>query len=409
MEKQFKRTVKAGLILFAVGLLLGAVIVYAVTPSSTFYISNGIYPGAPSFTVWMEGSNYFAKDANGQLKYSGTNASEIINDAISDIPSTGGRILLENANYTLDTPLNLLGKYSLEIYGETTGHSGTTKGTILSLADNADTNLILKNETSSAFFYIMLRGLTLYGNKDGQTDTNALIYMKNVWWLRIENLVISESKSHAIHLDSCRWVWITHNDIGISDGGQNDGDGIRCNGVSPAWIIDNSIIQNDNGIFLVSDAGVVEDVRILGNQIVRNTGDGVYIGKGLEIMWLVDISDNTINENDHHGVSINGVASNVTNCKICNNVIVSNDYNGVGYDGIYIDKGNNLIISNNHISDLNSKGQRYGIWEKAGDNNTFTSNHCLLNSLAGIIVTGLNTHVCCCWNGTTWISEYPTP
>lgn len=58
--------------------------VFAATPSSTFWISSGIYPGAPSYTVWREGSNYFAKNANGQIMYSGTNASEIILNSLGN-------------------------------------------------------------------------------------------------------------------------------------------------------------------------------------------------------------------------------------------------------------------------------------------------------------------------------------
>ena len=43
---------------------IGIGIIYgtsAPVPSSTFNLSPGIYPGAPSFTIWREGDNYFAK------------------------------------------------------------------------------------------------------------------------------------------------------------------------------------------------------------------------------------------------------------------------------------------------------------------------------------------------------------
>lgn len=84
-----------------VGLLLVSVIatsaiwyVLAATPSSTIWISPGVYPGAPSYTVWKEGSNYFAKDANGEIEFSSTNASEVINDSVVGIDSAGGKIML---------------------------------------------------------------------------------------------------------------------------------------------------------------------------------------------------------------------------------------------------------------------------------------------------------------------------
>lgn len=53
-------------------------IVYA-SPLSTFYLSGGIYPSARTYTVWREGSNYYAKNAYGfQPSYSGsTNATQV--------------------------------------------------------------------------------------------------------------------------------------------------------------------------------------------------------------------------------------------------------------------------------------------------------------------------------------------
>jgi len=75
--------------------------VFAATPTSTFWISSGVYPGAPTYTIWREGSDYFAKDANGEIKYSGTNATEVIEDAIDNAPDWGsvkalGTITIEN-------------------------------------------------------------------------------------------------------------------------------------------------------------------------------------------------------------------------------------------------------------------------------------------------------------------------
>lgn len=92
---------KIALIFLAIGLLLGTLIVLAATPSSTIYISSGVYPGAPSYTVWKEGSNYFAKDSNGLIAYSGTNASDILQNCFDQL-TDGGRVLLQN-DITLTT------------------------------------------------------------------------------------------------------------------------------------------------------------------------------------------------------------------------------------------------------------------------------------------------------------------
>lgn len=80
--KDFKKGLKIGLIFLAIGVLLGSLIVFAATPTTTFYLSGGNYPGAPTYTIWREGSNYFAKNEYGQISYSGTNASEVTQNAI---------------------------------------------------------------------------------------------------------------------------------------------------------------------------------------------------------------------------------------------------------------------------------------------------------------------------------------
>jgi len=85
--------------------------VFAATPSSTFWISSGVYPGAPSYTVWKEGSNYFAKDANGEIEFSGTNASEIVNSAIEAsgayVYDAGVGSVVCTGTLTLDSPINI--------------------------------------------------------------------------------------------------------------------------------------------------------------------------------------------------------------------------------------------------------------------------------------------------------------
>ena len=81
-----------------VSVLLTVIISYyafAATPTSTFTISPGIYPGAPSYTIWKEGNYYFAKNSNGKIEFSSTNASYVIQQAINNAPN-GGKIFIRN-------------------------------------------------------------------------------------------------------------------------------------------------------------------------------------------------------------------------------------------------------------------------------------------------------------------------
>ena len=91
-------SLKKATTIILISVLLTVIISYyafAATPTSTFTISPGIYPGAPSYTIWKEGTNYFAKNSNGKIEFSSTNASYIIQQAINNAPN-GGKIFIRN-------------------------------------------------------------------------------------------------------------------------------------------------------------------------------------------------------------------------------------------------------------------------------------------------------------------------
>ncbi len=99
--------------------------VLAQTPTATYYIGPGMYPGGPAYTMWREGSNYFAKDENGYLEFSGTNASDIIIDCMDQLSGTGteggviyfginqaasGAIFVFTHGFTVPTKVSLIGQ-----------------------------------------------------------------------------------------------------------------------------------------------------------------------------------------------------------------------------------------------------------------------------------------------------------
>jgi len=106
IKKRIKPYVKITAISFLIGIIIGAVITYAVTPSSTYIISPRICPGAPTYTIWRESSNYFAKDKNGLLGYSGTNFTALFENATDAMPSEGGKIFLKAGSYEGNIVLN---------------------------------------------------------------------------------------------------------------------------------------------------------------------------------------------------------------------------------------------------------------------------------------------------------------
>jgi len=86
------------------------------SPSSNFTISSGVYPGAPTYTIWTNGTYCYAKDAYGSIDYQGVNAGTVIQNAFNNPPTTGiNNVLLIGAftltlasgqTYALNVPSN---------------------------------------------------------------------------------------------------------------------------------------------------------------------------------------------------------------------------------------------------------------------------------------------------------------
>jgi len=114
MRQNIGKNLKIALTFLVIGSILGSLTVFAINPSSKYYISSGVYPAIPSYTIWKEGSNYFAKDRNGFVAYSGSNASEIIQNSIDS--SVTGVIYLRKADYIIST--TIIASQDIKIMGE---------------------------------------------------------------------------------------------------------------------------------------------------------------------------------------------------------------------------------------------------------------------------------------------------
>lgn len=201
IEKNVKKSLKIALTFLAIGLLLGTIIVFAATPSSTIYISPGIYPGAPSYTVWKEGSNYFAKDSNGQLEFSGTNASQIIQNAIDN----GYYIFIKKGNYILTHILSVA--YPRRISGELTQWVGNEANPN---PPEVGTNLYFAGDAPNANFGVLnitcLNQVIIeYLSIEGKTQTRPYLTMCG----------IQLSGPSGIHRAIIRRVDITYFNVGI--------------------------------------------------------------------------------------------------------------------------------------------------------------------------------------------------
>jgi len=219
IEKQVKNYLKIGLICLAIGLLLGTLIAFAATPSSTFYISSGVYPGAPSYTVWREDSNYFAKDANGLIKFSGTNFTLLMENPIAALPSDGGKILIRKGAYAghivIDRSNVILegegGVGNVPVPNSDVGNPPTSlSGTVITPEEGYDAFRISgANRTG-----IQIRNFGIWFKTEDTgdaiaTDHDNQFHLKNAIFENIE-VLDHDKNSYAINLDNFLFVTVRH-------------------------------------------------------------------------------------------------------------------------------------------------------------------------------------------------------
>jgi hypothetical protein len=89
----------------------GSTTIWDPVALSTLTITGGIYPGAPSYTVWGESGTYYAKGANGNIDWSSTNATYVIQSAISSTtnPKT---IFISPGTYDIQLRYTLQAKWA---------------------------------------------------------------------------------------------------------------------------------------------------------------------------------------------------------------------------------------------------------------------------------------------------------
>ena len=268
-------------------------------------IENGTLRTESTFIIWRDDTTYYAKNGStGEIQYFGTNATTVINDAISSIP-TGGLVFLCDATYNIDGTINVVEKLNINIIGQ----SWETK---LNLTENSNTDMMYIENSN----YTTIKSIYFQGNRDSQTSGKGLV-VYNSERILIERCLFYEIRQTAIHIHGT-WPlcslqpWITRN-----------------------WIekIGNNTL--DYGIWIGDYAF---DAHIVDNDVGRITGSALYVTSSGFL-----IKANTLWDSNY-GLNVYSVTSGV----ITGNIMDNN-----GLDGINIDSCRNLLITSN-IAKLNS-------------------------------------------------------
>jgi parallel beta-helix repeat protein len=229
-----------------------------------------------------------------------------INEAISNLPSNGGEIIILDGSYKIKSPI-IVNKSNVKISG-----NGSSTKLIRSYNSSKDKQpLILLDNVENC----IVSNLFLDGLKNTYTsnyNNSIIVYdgKNNI----VENCVIQNSKYSAIYLYGAEKCIVRNNFIYNCD--QN---GILFNKLPfghVAWfnILSDNILENVNldGIDLNGEKNIIE------SNAFKNCGIGVYIG------------------GDKNSV--------------CNNLIIRGEGNVGDYSSsqhtIRISGGNNLVVSN---------------------------------------------------------------
>jgi hypothetical protein len=268
--------------------LLTAAYVYASSPSTFQVITSGVVPGAEYMTVFLDTGVYYAKNMYGGISYSSTNATYVLQSALS----LGGSIFIKAGTYNIGQ----LRPVSNSII------KGEGNGTILKLLAGANTPVIY---IGSNAYDVEVCNLNIDGNGINQAvgsySTGVKIGSGN--HISVHDNFIHDTGSSGIeagNVGSADYVdYDIYNNV-ITDVGQVDaGDGIGLEPVSGYSIQDcaihNNVISDCNryGIMFYRE---VNNNAIYSNQI-SNVGTGTVYGYGIVITGSYNsIYGNTIRD-----------------------------------------------------------------------------------------------------------------
>lgn len=361
MEKQIKKTMKIALIFLGIGVLLGSLIVFAATPSTTFYISGGNYSGAPAFTIWKEGSNYFAKNDKGLIAYSGTNISDITLDCINSVHAdNGGEIFFTAGIYDFATSLTVIDKYYWIIAGVGRGGYQTSKlgQTVFRKGFNGDLINVsyTLSQTRNSFG---IEGIVIHGVKGSYTGKGVIV--KNARWFWISETRIFQTEDDGLYMTGCGVHRL--NKIVI---GECDGNGIYATSVGDAvWrdIEVNCLGQDANKASIAYSGGInLIGAHLEGWRNLYNFGSGI---SHITNAWCMFAVERTI----YH----NGGTMYLSNCRLQKANYGDTPYTNSSGAGIY-HHGGSLYVVNCIIGLISADNTTYSIYQIRAASNAFVEN-----------------------------------
>lgn len=262
----------------------------------------------------------------------GTNDEVVINQAISDLGTTGGKLVFLEGNYQLYDTVTVVKSYVV--------FEGEGKASVLhrhwnQTAPHAKGMITVGDGGTTPVSYFEAANMAFDGHKATYASANNFIVLFNrkVSYSFLDDCHYQNSGGHAIYTyaptidDGCDFNKIRNNLIE-----SNTGDGIRIEG-NTSWNLlgENLVVSNGgNGITLSG----CDKNRVTENSCFSNTGDGIYASTG---------EGNSITRNDATDNSMHGIAAYEQTQGLLN----SNELRQNTLDGLNVDSCLDCAISGN--------------------------------------------------------------
>jgi len=410
------------------------VYVFAVSPSSTFTISSGIYPGAPTYTIWREGSNYFAKDANGVLAYSGTVAYTLIQDVFDQNPQSiffkEGTYDLNGQTVTATAPIIIWGE------GKNSILQGGTLKMVPSFIWNYGTKISnLGFESAGSVTQLWLNNLT-------HAVVSNIIFTKTSYAVGVPSLRLTNCSSikveynwfdgfnmQCLRIDGTPYVGGAFDTIIFNDFGST---GVEFPSYTNPWDIAAIYVQGPyNWAVTISDnIGYLNPKNIfVYSEATRMTINNNRLAGGYN-NYMIDLQEDTNTVTGNH-ISLVNDAKGAIAIRYTNNLELVRFYNLI--DGNEIQGANSeaaifgvlqrSVIANNVIGatrGIKLTNSAYNViqgntvcgmfeYQFFGFNETGSSDYNILVGnwvrLTYIYKSGVNTRITACYNDSAWIEH----
>lgn len=170
-----------------------------------------------TYLVTKNGVNYEGMHRNGTISFTSTSLSTVVNDCIDAAWSTGygGVVSLGVGNFTLDGTIILQKRISLL-------GSGIDQ-TYIELADDVNADMISYGQTSFGASFIRVGYMSLYGNKEEQSEGSAIHFYNDgspVMDCNIREIFACNAKEYGFEFYS---TWGIRLDDCISESNGNSG------------------------------------------------------------------------------------------------------------------------------------------------------------------------------------------